>query len=175
MTPFALLQDIAQRCKSHAADLPSRVEAVAYWRGVGFVLGGKRYVAAMADVNEILTPPKLTLVPGVKHWVQGVANVRGRLVPIMDLAAFLGERTSAQRNKRVLVIENGDLINGLVVDAVLGMQHFPEDSMQPIAESDVDERITPYVVGQYQRGDGNWPVFSIDALLENEHYMDIAV
>ena len=47
--------------------------------------------------------------------------------------------------------------------------------MQPIAESDVDERIAPYVVGQYQRGDGNWPVFSIDALLENEHYMDIAV
>jgi len=175
MTPFALLQDIAQRCKSHAADLPSRVEAVAYWRGVGFILGGKQYVASMEDVSEILTTPKLTLVPGVKHWVQGVANVRGRLVPIMDLAAFLGERVSSQRNKRVLVIEHGDLINGLVVDAVLGMQHFPEESMQPIAEADVDERVAPYVLGQYQRGGENWPVFSIEALLENEHYMDIAV
>ncbi len=175
MTPFALLQDIANRCKSHAADLPSRIEAVNYWRGVGFVLGGKRYVASMADVSEILTPPKLTQVPGVKHWVQGVANVRGRLVPIMDLAAFLGERTTGQRNKRVLVIEQGDLINGLLVDAVLGMQHFPEDSMQPIAQDEADERLGPYVIGQYRRGDENWPVFSIEALLENEHYMDIAV
>jgi len=175
MSPFGLLQNIAQRCKSHAADLPSRIEAVTYWRGVGFVLAGQRYVASMSDVSEILTPLKLTLVPGVKHWVQGVANVRGRLVPIMDLAAFLGEPSSAQRNKRTLVIEKGDLINGLVVDAVLGMQHFPEDSMQPMDGAQVHEKIAPYIIGQYQRGDESWPVFSIDALLENEHYMDIAV
>ncbi len=175
MTPFALLQQIAQRCKSHAANLPSRVEAVQYWRGVGFVLAGQRYVVPMSDVSEILTSPKLTAVPGVKHWVQGIANVRGRLVPIMDLAAFLAERSSMQRSKRVLIIEKGDLINGLVVDAVLGMQHFPQESFREIQSGEISERITPYVSGLYRRDGENWPVFSIEALVNNQHYMDIAV
>jgi len=175
MTPFALLQDIAKRCRSHAADLPSKVEAVEYWRGVGFVLAGKRYVAPMSDVSEILTAPKLTQVPGVKHWVQGVANVRGRLVPVMDLAAFLGGRTTSQRSKRTLIIEKGDVLNGLVVDAVLGMQHFAVESQIPATDLALPDGVQGFVMAGYKRDEEIWPVFSFDALVGDQHYMDIAV
>jgi len=175
MTPFALLQDIAQRCRSHAADLPSQTEAVEYWRGVGFILAGKRYVAPMSDIGEILTAPKLTPIPGVKHWVQGVANVRGRLVPIMDLASFLGGRATSQRTKRTLIVEKGDFLNGLVVDALLGLQHFSLDSMVDSSSIDIPERAIPFVSGIFQRDGEQWPVFSFDALVKDEHYMDIAV
>jgi twitching motility protein PilI len=176
LSPFALLKQIAERCRSHAADLPSRVEAVEYWRGVGFMLAGRRYVAAMSDVSEILKPPRLTKLPGVKHWVQGVANVRGKLVPVMELASFLGERAPvSSRTRRVLVVEKEELINGLLVDHVLGMQHFPKDKLEHIAEQDVPERIRPFVVGCYRRGGEIWPVFSFDALVESDLYMDIAV
>ncbi len=175
MTPFALLQDIAQRCRSHAADLPSPSEVVEYWRGVGFILAGKRYVAIMSDVGEILTSPKLTPVPGVKHWVLGIANVRGRLIPIMDLASFLGGGVSNQRAQRTLIIEKGDLLNGLVVDAVLGMHHFPIDSIQEPNETDATGKAAPFVTGVFERDGERWPVFSFDALSENELYIDIAV
>ena len=175
MTPFALLQNIAQRCRSHAADLPSRIEAVEHWRGVGFILAGRRYVAPMSDVSEILTAPKLTQVPGVKHWVKGVANVRGRLVPVMDLASFLGGRSTSQRSKRTLIIEKGDLLNGLVVDAVLGMQHFQLDSLKAVQGNEVSDKTTPFIAGIYERDGEQWPVFSFEALANNEHYMDIAV
>jgi len=175
MNPFALLQNIAQRCRSHAADLPSPSEAVEYWRGVGFILAGKRYVAPMSDIDEILTSPKLTPVPGVKHWVQGVANVRGRLVPIMDLASFFGGRATSLRTQRTLIIEKGELLNGLVVDAVLGMQHFPVDSRQAVSSSGIPEKTLPFISGVYQRDGEQWPVFSFDALAKDEHYMDIAV
>lgn len=175
MTPFALLQDIASRCRSHAAELPSRVEAVENWRGVGFILGGKRYVAPMSDVTEILTPPKLTQVPGVKHWVQGVANVRGRLVPIMDLAAFLGGRSTPGRNKRALIIEKGDLLNGLIVDAVLGMQYFPVESKQAVSDLGLPEQAHSYVTEAFTRDGEAWPVFSFDQLINDQNYMDIAV
>jgi len=175
MSPFALLQDIAARCRSHAADLPSKVEAVEYWRGVGFILAGKRYVAPMSDVSEILTAPKLTAVPGVKHWVHGVANVRGRLVPVMDLAAFLGGRTTSQRSKRTLIIEKGDVLNGLVVDGVLGMQHFAVDSFDASPKGALAEGISPFISGTYQRDHEEWLVFSFDALVNNANYMDIAV
>jgi twitching motility protein PilI len=175
MTPFALLQNIAQRCRSHAADLPSPSEAVEYWRGVGFILAGKRYVAPMSDVGEILTSPKLTPVPGVKHWVQGIANVRGRLVPIMDLASFLGGRVSSQRTQRTLIIEKGDLLNGLIVDAVLGMQHFPMDSIQEPAAIDVSDKDSLFISGVFQRDGERWPIFSFDVLAKSELYTDIAV
>jgi len=175
MTPFALLHDIANRCRSHAADLPSKVEAVEYWRGVGFVLAGQRYVAPMSDVSEILTAPKLTQVPGVKHWVQGVANVRGRLVPVMDLAAFLGGRMASQRTKRTLIIEKGDVLNGLVVDAVLGMQHFSTDSKNASTSTEIPEAAKAFISDVYTRDGEDWPVFSFDALVEDQHYMDIAV
>lgn len=175
MTPFALLHDIANRCRAHAADLPSRVEAVEYWRGVGFILAGQRYVAPMSDISEILTAPKLTQVPGVKHWVQGVANVRGRLVPVMDLATFLGGRSASQRTKRTLIIEKGDVLNGLVVDAVLGMQHFSVESKDTSSNIDIPEAAKPFISGSYNRDGEDWPVFSFDALVEDQHYMDIAV
>ena len=175
MTPFALLQSIAQQGKSHAADLPSKIEVIAYWRGVGFILAGQRYVAQMSDVGEILTAPKLTRVPGVKHWVEGVANVRGRLVPVMDLAAFLGGRSTAVRSSRTLIVEKGDLLNGLVVDAVLGMQHFPLDSLQEKIPENLPEKATAFVSAMFQRESEVWPVFSFDALVKNEYYMDIAV
>lgn len=175
MTPFALLQDIAKRCRSHAAELPSRVEAVENWRGVGFILAGRRYVAPMSDVSEILTPPKLTQVPGVKHWVQGIANVRGRLVPVMDLAAFLGERSTSGRNKRALIIEKGDLLNGLIVDAVLGMQYFPVENKQDILDVEIPEQAKAYVSEVFVRDGESWPVFSFDQLASDQNYMDIAV
>lgn len=175
MTPFALLQDIASRCRSHAAELPSRIEAVENWRGVGFILAGRRYVAPMSDVSEILTAPKLTQVPGVKHWVQGIANVRGRLIPVMDLAAFLGGRSTSGRNKRTLIIEKGDLLNGLTVDAVLGMQYFPVESKQDSSALDVPEQAKAFISGAYLRDGELWPVFSFDELANDQNYMDIAV
>jgi twitching motility protein PilI len=175
MTPFALLQDIASRCRSHAAELPSRIEAVENWRGVGFILGGRRYVAPMSDVSEILTAPKLTQVPGVKHWVQGVANVRGRLVPVMDLAAFLGGRSVSGRNKRTLIIEKGDLLNGLTVDAVLGMQYFPVESKQDSSALDVPEQAKAFISEAFLRDGELWPVFSFEQLANDQNYMDIAV
>ncbi len=175
MNPFALLQDIAQHCRTHAADLPSPSEAVEYWRGVGFILAGKRYVAPMSDIGEILTAPKLTQVPGVKHWVQGVANVRGRLVPIMDLASFFGGRAASVHTQRTLIIEKGDLLNGLLVDAVLGMQHFPLDSRKAALPAGIPEKTLPFITGVFQRHGEQWPVFSFDALAQDELYIDIAV
>ena len=175
MTPFELLQDIASRCRSHAAELPSRIEAVENWRGVGFILAGRRYVVPMSDVSEILTAPKLTQVPGVKHWVQGVANVRGRLIPVMDLAAFLGGRSTSGRNKRTLIIEKGDLLNGLTVDAVLGMQYFPVERKQDSSDLDVPDQAKAFISGAYLRDGELWPVFSFDELANDQNYMDIAV
>ncbi|MBW5466100.1 chemotaxis protein CheW, partial [Pseudomonas aeruginosa] len=83
-TPFCLLVDIDQRCRRLAAGLPDQQEAVQSWSGIGFRMCGRFFVATMVEVGEVLNEPRYSQLPGVKTWVKGVENVRGRLLPIRD-------------------------------------------------------------------------------------------
>lgn len=129
---FQALVNLATQSRRSAKGLPSQVDTKPHWSGIGFELLGRHFVAPMGEVSEMLEVPYYTRLPGVKPWVKGVANVRGRLLPVCDLAVFLGGRIQAPRKQqRILVLENQDLYTGLLVDRVLGMQHFPVDSYSP--------------------------------------------
>ncbi|WP_221793811.1 chemotaxis protein CheW [Oceanobacter mangrovi] len=174
MSPFALLVDIARRSRTNASELPQQIEAVSYWRGVGFMLAGQQFVTDMGQVAEILQPPRLTKVPGVKSWVLGVANVRGRLVPVMDLAGLLGLSSRVNwRSRRVLVIEQGDVLTGLLVDAVLGMQQFPVDTMRSVSE--VEDSLADFVHYGFEKNEKVWSIFRIDELVQSSDFLQIAV
>jgi hypothetical protein len=60
----------------------------------------------MGEVGEVLHEPRCTLLPG-SPWVKGVANLRGRLLPIMDLCGFSAELSPLRKQRRVLVVEHG--------------------------------------------------------------------
>jgi len=174
-TPFAVLTDIARRSRSLAAGLPEQQEAVTLWNGIGFMLAGQRFVAPMGEVVEILHLPRFTHVPGVHPFMLGVANVRGRLLPLIDLAQFFGLPRSARsnRDRRVLVVEQDDIFTGLVVDDVAGMQYFAEDSFVPRSEN-IHETVSPFVQGGYVRDDEIWNVFSTFALIDDERFLDVS-
>ena len=95
---FQHLADLAQKSLDAAQQLPAQEDATPQWSGVGFSMFGKRFVVSMGELNEMLEVPIFTKLPGVKPWVKGVANVRGRLLPIFDLAAFLGRHSRAIEN-----------------------------------------------------------------------------
>lgn len=173
--PFAVLTDIAQRSRSMAAGLPEQQEAVELWSGIGFVLAGERYVAPMGEVTEILHVPRFTHIPGVRPFLMGAANVRGRLLPLVDLASFfdIPRSSRSQRERRVLVIEQGDVFSGLVIDNVLGMQYFASDRFKAVPAG-VPENVRPFVVGGYERDDEVWKVFSAVDLLEDERFLNVA-
>lgn len=174
MHPFALLQQLALRSHTNAAALPQQLEAVTYWRGVGFMLAGHTLVADMNQVAEILQPPHLTRVPGVRSWVLGVANVRGRLVPVMDLAGLLGLPSKTNwRNRRVLVVGQGDHLSGLLVDAVLGMQQFATDRLIDI--ENLEPALAKFCPQGYMRDDRAWPVFQLDQLAQAPEFLQVAV
>ena len=90
LTAFELLLQIDRRCRLLGADLPSQPTHGDSWSGIGFRLGEHWYVAPMGEVSEVLHEPRYTHLPGVKPWVRGVANLRGRLLPLMDLCGFFG-------------------------------------------------------------------------------------
>ncbi len=159
---YLKLADLALRCKQNAQGLPQQAELKTYWSGVGFKLGGRKYVSPIPEIAEIIPTPKFTQVPGVQRWVRGVANVRGRLLPIMDLGMFVFNKRSQQqaRRKRVLIVDRGELYSGIVVDEVYGMQHFELKEFSETVDDKIDLAIAPYVSGQYLRDGEIWPVFS---------------
>lgn len=173
-TPFALLGELERRGREHKAALPVRQEVKEQWVGVGFRLGGWRFVVPMGDVLEILTCPPMSRVPRAKPWVKGVANVRGNLLPIMDLNGYLGRPLVVLgRSSRVLVVDQEGVFAGLLVDEVLGLRHFFRDEWVE-ASTALEEELRPYVVGGFRRDDGVWHVFSMVSLVRSPQFLKAA-
>lgn len=174
-TPFALLRQLDRLGREHQAPLPSRDEPGDFWTGVGFRLGSQHLVSSMDEVAELLKQPELSPVPRARHWVRGIANVRGNLLPVMDLNGYLhGTFTTPTRASRVLVIHAGDLVTGLLVDEVFGMRQFPVEDRR-WAPGDVDPALAPYVSGVFESdNEGGWLLFSMTALAEHPDFMKVA-
>lgn len=170
--PFAALEAIARRSLACARGLPARLEIVPHWSGVGFSLLGERMVVPMGEVAEMLLLPPHTRLPGVKPWVMGVSNVRGRLMPLLDLELFFhGQSHGGRRQRRVLVLDQGELYSGLVVNEVFGMQHFPVDAYRQEDGSE-GSPLAPYLAGHFEHGGQRWQVFHPGRLLRNDDFMN---
>lgn len=173
-SPFELLRQLDRLGRGHKAELPSREDHAVYWTGVGFRLGGQHFVSSMGEISELLKYPDLAPVPRTRPWLRGVANVRGNLLPVMDLNHYLGgSMTSMTRATRVLVVEVSGMVSGLLVDEVFGMRQFP-DTERSVAVDGVEERIAPYITGQFNSDGERWFTFSMKALVENPLFLQVA-
>ena len=174
-SPSQLLRDMATRSRQTALGLPAQQEVQQLWTGVGFSVADVPYLAPMAEVNEILPVPHYTKMPGVKPWVKGVANVRGRLVPVIELSQFFGLAGRKRiRDQRILIVEIGDMLNGLLVDSVEGLQNFPVNEYNPAMPDHVPDRLKPYTSGSYSRYRLNLGVFSLHELVTSAEFLAVA-
>lgn len=122
-------------------------------------LGSGRFAVALGSVAEVGRVPAVTRIPGSPDWLAGVANWRGRLMPVLDLRGLLGaDRTPFTSSARLLVLVDDGVSAGLVVDGVEGtgslgaqVDDFPAAFAGPGAE---------LLAGQVPRDDG--PVAVID-------------
>ncbi|MCB1645335.1 MAG: chemotaxis protein CheW [Pseudomonadales bacterium] len=174
LAPYATLISIAERSQKVAIELPARENAQTHWNGVGFNLLGQRFVAPLVEVAELMRLPPSTRVPGVKNFVIGVANVRGRLMAILDLVLFFGRSSALPRNqRRILAMEEDEQYLGFLVDESLGMQHFPSDSYEEGA-GELEDLFRPYVQGGYRVGGVFWPVMSLRVVAEDPEILKLA-
>lgn len=172
--PYQLLADLAQRSREVFRELPPPENARTHWTGIGFSLLGQRFVVSMDEVAELMRVPSATRIPGVKSHVLGVANIRGRLMAIVDLAGVLGEQSGLPRaQRRVVAFEEDECYVGFIVDESLGMQHFPSDSFTQDVE-DLDEKFKPYTKGSYRAGGTVWPIINLSALAKDPELEKLA-
>jgi twitching motility protein PilI len=168
---LSLLHGLEQRSRKNAIGLPRQNEVHESWEGVMFSVSGLHLVAPLGELIEILNyPASVTPVPGTQPWVRGVANVRGILLPIVDLQQFLGGApTITGRRSRVLVARQEGARVGLLVGEVFGMRHFLEENRGRAPA--FDDRVSDFVGSVFEEGRESWPVFSVTALLKDREFL----
>jgi twitching motility protein PilI len=170
--PFDLLIALEQRARAAIASRDGRTRAGEEWVGVGFQLGQESFVTARSDVREVLSvPDAITRVPGARSWLRGIANVRGQLITLIDLKAFLGGGVSTiDRHARVLVAASRDVPTGMLVDRVVGFRRFHSADFTDTTPATMI-RCDNYVDGGYRRDDETWPRFCLAKLLGDSQFL----
>jgi twitching motility protein PilI len=173
--PFELLKELEKRSRAVTAGPVAESSAGREWVGVAFRMGGETFLVAREETREVLGyPAVVTRIPGAKAWVKGLANVRGQLLPMLDLRQFLGSGASASsRNTRVVVVNHREIPAGLMVDEVLGFRRFAEAEFNAEAPPTVI-RCDSYLAGAFRRGGEVWPVLSLKSLVESQSFLQAA-
>ena len=172
--PFELLAELERRGRAVSAQL-NQDAGGREWVGVALRMAGDLYLVAREETREVLgVPPGTTRVPGAKPWIKGLANVRGQLLPIIDLRHFLGSGvTPITRNTRIVVVNHREIPAGLVVDEVLGFRRFAENEFSGEAPPTV-ARCERFLAGAFRRAHEQWPVLSLRAVLESPAFSEAA-
>lgn len=172
--PFELLREMERRSRTaHAGQ--GAAGSGAEWVGVGFRIGEEQFVATRDHVREVLMlPDTMTRVPGARRWLLGIANLRGHLLPLVDVKLLLGSgRTTLRRTTRVISVNHREVPAGLVVDEVVGFRRFMDHEYQDeVAETIV--RCDRFLHGAYRRGEESWPVFDLFEFVESNMFLQAA-
>jgi twitching motility protein PilI len=158
-------EDLARRIAS--AD-----SAASAGRRLAFKAGGVSWLAALPDAGEVLPVPALTSVPLTRGWVRGMANVRGNLYIVADLAAFAGAKQMqpTPRSRLLLVGQRHGMNAALIVDMVLGLRDVAD-----FVERPSDGQATPWVQAIYEDSNGLiWQQLDVPALLRASEFLDVA-
>ncbi len=173
---FNVLADLANKSLSSAQQLPEQLNVVSQWTGIGFSLLGVDLVVPMNSLAEMIEVPSYTKLPGVQPWVKGVASVRGRLLPVFDLAGFFGgSLLGNKKQQRLLVIDREQIYAGLWVDQVFGMQYFPVDTQLDVLPSSFPDPLKPFIETSYMLDGRRWMVFHPLGLLADPRFTDVVL
>lgn len=133
-----------------------------------FSVGSEDYGLEIYSVNEIIGIQKITEVPDMPAYVKGVINLRGKVIPVMDVRLRFGltEREYDDRTCIVVVTINGSSV-GLVVDTVKDVADIPAAQIEPPPEvSDGNRQM--YIKGLGKIGDGVKILLDVERLVRKD-------
>jgi purine-binding chemotaxis protein CheW len=136
-----------------------------------FRLGNETYGVEITKIREILTYPKVTVLPSIQDWVKGVINLRGEVTPIIDLRMrFHTTNTPVYDDTTIViaVITKDNRMLGIVVDTVSNIEVIDDTRLSPAPEMGTSIS-SEYLKGLIQKTDGNMiVVMDIDRVLAKD-------
>jgi len=114
---------------------------------ITFRLGEQSFGLDIMAIREIRAWSPATRLPHVPPYVAGVVNLRGTVLPVIDLAARLGWEPANPTDRHVIIVAQvGTQLRGLIVDAVSDIVTAQDEEMQPPPATGSDE-VVPYLEG----------------------------
>lgn len=135
---------------------------------VVFDLSGELFAISIERINTIIRMTAITQVPGCDYGVEGVINLRGSILPVMDPRKRFGlELKEADRQSRIVVVEAHGQMIGLIVDAVTETLRLAISEIEPPSQA-ISNSDTRYVRGIGKAGDKLLILLDIDKLLSEQ-------
>jgi twitching motility protein PilI len=166
------------KLRDFSAQLAARLQAVpgplAEPARLAVRIGASAYLLDMNKAGEIVTAPPVTPVPWTKPWYLGLANVRGRLVGVIDIMRLAGGAPIAPEDAQQLIVFNEDLkFNvGLLITRAFGLRNLRD--LVPLGA--VEDRTRPWEARAFRDADGSRLVeIDLQGLTTFEEFATIGV
>ncbi|MDY6907054.1 MAG: chemotaxis protein CheW [Chloroflexota bacterium] len=141
---------------------------------VVFNLGGEAYGVDIATVREIIQMQPVTTVPGTPHFVQGVINLRGSVIPVVDLRTRFGlEAVEHGKDTRIVVVNSKGQDIGIIVDSVAEVLRVAADSIEP-PSSMITTSDSEYLLGILKLPDRLVILLDADRVLSRDEKTSLA-
>ena len=132
---------------------------------VGFMVGNEEFAVPILNIQEIIKPISSTRVPSTPSYVVGVFNLRGTVIPLLDLRQKFGLQNQKQNeDTRFIVIRNDEEVIGFVIDKLTEALRLKEKHIDPAPDSFGDGENHIYGVGKKE--DKIITILKVDALLK---------
>jgi purine-binding chemotaxis protein CheW len=134
---------------------------------VGFVVGEEEFSVPILSIQEIIKPIEWTRVPRTPGYVLGVFNLRGTVIPLIDLRLKFGLPSAAMtENSRFIVMKNATETAGFVIDRLTEAIRLKKHEIGPAPETSMQEKTMIEGVGK--QDDKILTILKVDKLLERD-------
>ena len=137
-------------------------------RVLAFSLGGENYCAEIHQIRSVVRVESITRIPNAPDFVIGVTNLRGQILPVIDIRSFFGLAQKKRTEKsRVIVSDVTGSSIGILVDDVKQAMEIDEAAIQPPLAT-VSEKLATYTKGQFQMQDAIIIILDLEKVLRSE-------
>ncbi len=134
---------------------------------VGFIVGDEEYAIPILNIQEIIKPIEYTRVPSTPEYVLGVFNLRGNVIPLIDLRKKFHLASQNQNDEtRYIVMKDGDNIAGFVIDKLTEAIRLKESQIEQAPETLAKEK--GLISGIGKRKSSILTILKVDALLKRD-------
>lgn len=142
-----------------------------------FLLAGEEYAISILKVKEIIEYDTVTVVPKTPRWIRGVINLRGAVVPVVDLAVKFGLEERPVTRTSCIVILEGQLENqnttmGIVADAVSQVMDLADGDIREVPEFGTRVQVN-YLLGMAQLGKKFALLLDVDKVLSTDELLNL--
>lgn len=139
---------------------------------LGLRAGGEAWLVDLKEAGEVIPVPAISPVPLARPWFKGVANVRGNLYSVSDLAGLLGQPATPQSDhaRLLLVADRYRAGAALLVESSLGLRNADDLKVRP------GEAAQRWVRAHYEDTEGKvWKELDVAALIHDEAFLEVSV